>query len=424
MPTEAHAPAAGPASWWRRVLLFLAVVGPGLITASVDNDAGGITTYSVAGAQFGPKLLWTLIPITVALVVVQEMSARMGVVTGKGLADLIRESFGVRITFWISLALIVANLANTIAEFAGVAASLQIFGVPAWLSVPITAAAVWALVLKGSHRQVEKIFLVASLLYVAYPISAALAKPDWKGYALAVVTPHFESSAAYVAMLVGLVGTTIAPWMQFYLQSAVVEKGIKVEHYRYSRLDVVVGCIVTDLVAFSIVMACAATLFKAGVTVETADQAALALQPLAGRYASWLFAFGLFNASFFAAAILPLSTAYYVCEAFGWESGIDRKYGEAKQFYWLYGIIIAVGAGVVLLPRLPLVGIMLVSQVVNGILLPFILIFMLKLINRPKLMGEWRNGPWFNAIAWATTVVMIGLTAFLVITGAHDLVAG
>ena len=421
MPAEA---AAGPLPRWRRALVFLAVVGPGLITASVDNDAGGITTYSVAGAQFGPTLLWTLIPITVALVVVQEMSARMGVVTGKGLADLIRENFGVRITFWISLALIVANLANTIAEFAGVAASLQIFGVPAWLSVPVTAAAVWALVLKGSHRQVEKVFLVASLLYVAYPISAVLAKPDWKTYGLAVVTPHFETSAAYVAMLVGLVGTTIAPWMQFYLQSAVVEKGIKVEHYRYSRLDVVVGCIVTDLVAFSIVMACAATLFKAGVTVETADQAAMALQPLAGRHAAWLFAFGLFNASFFAAAILPLSTAYYVCEAFGWESGIDKKYGEAKQFYWLYAVIIAVGAGVVLLPRLPLVRIMLVSQVVNGILLPFILIFMLKLINRPRLMGEWRNGPWFNAIAWATTAIMIGLTAFLVVTGLRDLVAG
>ncbi len=423
MPAEATAAAAEPISRWRRTLVFLAVVGPGLITASVDNDAGGITTYSLAGGQFGPKLLWTLIPITLALIVVQEMSARMGVVTGKGLADLIRENYGVKLTLWISLALIVANLANTIAEFSGVAASLQIFGVPAWISVPITAAAVWALILKGSHRQVEKVFLVASLLYVAYPISAALAKPDWKMYALAVVTPHFESSAAYVTMLVGLVGTTIAPWMQFYLQSAVVEKGIKVEHYRYSRLDVVAGCVVTDLVAFAIVMACAATIFRAGLTVETADQAAMALEPLAGHYASWLFAFGLFNASFFAAAILPLSTAYYVCEAFGWESGIDRKYGQAKQFYWLYGSIIAVGAGVVLVPRLPLLQIMLVSQVVNGILLPFILIFMLLLINKPQLMGEWRNGRFWNAVGWGTAVVMIALTAFLVATGLRDLFA-
>ena len=423
MSTEA-AGAAGPDSWWRRTLVFLAVVGPGLITASVDNDAGGITTYSLAGANFGPRLLWTLIPITVALIVVQEMSARMGVVTGKGLADLIRENFGVKVIFWISLALIMANLANTIAEFAGVAASLQIFGVPAWASVPVAAAAVWVLVLKGSHRQVEKVFLVASLLYVAYPISAALARPDWKTYALAAVTPRLESSAAYVTMLVGLVGTTIAPWMQFYLQSAVVEKGIRIEHYRYSRLDVVVGCIVTDVVAFAIVMACAATIFPAGVTVETADQAAMALAPLAGRYASFLFAFGLFNASFFAASILPLSTAYYVCEAFGWEYGIDKKYGQAKQFYWLYGSIIVIGAAVVLYPRLPLLRIMLLSQVVNGVLLPFILIFMLLLVNDQKLMGRHRNGPWFNAIAWLTTVVMIGLTGFLVVTGVRDLVAG
>jgi NRAMP (natural resistance-associated macrophage protein)-like metal ion transporter len=418
------APEGARRSRWRRLALFLAVVGPGLITASVDNDAGGITTYSLAGSQFGEKLLWTLVPITVALIVVQEMSARMGVVTGKGLADLIRENFGVRVTFWISLALLVANLANTIAEFAGVAASLQIFHVPPWTSVPLAAAAVWALVLKGSHRLVEKVFLVACLFYVAYPVSAALSHPDWKTMALATVTPHFEMSGAYVAMLVGLVGTTIAPWMQFYLQSAVVEKGIKVEHYRYSRLDVVVGCVVTDLVAFSIVMACAATLFKAGVKVETADQAAMALAPLAGRHASWLFAFGLFNASFFAAAILPLSTAYYVCEAFGWESGIDKKWAEAKQFYALYTGIIVLGAAVVLIPRLPLMRIMLLSQVVNGMLLPFILVFMLLLINRPKLMGSWRNGPWFNAIAWTTTAVMIGLTAYLVVAGIRDLMAG
>ncbi len=425
MPAEAEAASQERPtrpSLWRRIVLFAAVVGPGLITASVDNDAGGITTYSVAGAQFGNKLLWTLIPITVALIVVQEMSARMGVVTGKGLADLIRENYGVKVTFWVSAALIVANLANTIAEFSGIAASLQIFHVPRWVSVPATAAGVWLLVFKGNYRLVEKVFLVACLFYVAYPLSAVLARPDWGAVLRDTVTPHIEGSSAFAAMMVGMVGTTIAPWMQFYLQSAVVEKGVKLDDYHYSRLDVVAGCLVTDLVAFSIVMACAATLFRAGVQVETADQAAMALAPLAGQYASRLFAFGLFNASFFAAAILPLSTAYYVCEAFGWESGIDRKYGEAKQFYWLYSAIVVIGAGVVLLPRLPLVQIMLISQVANGVLLPFILIFVLLLINKEKLMGKYRNGPWFNGIAWVTTIVMIALTAYLVFAGVRDLV--
>ncbi len=407
---------------WKRVALFLAVMGPGLITASVDNDAGGITTYSVAGAQFGTKLLWTLGPITVALIVVQEMSARMGVVTGKGLADLIRENFGVRTTFWISVALVVANLANTIAEFAGVAASLQIFRVPPWVSVPLVAIGVWFLVLKGSYRLVEKVFLIASLLYIAYPISLVLAKPDWGEVALAAVTPTFSGDGAYVAMLIGLVGTTIAPWMQFYQQAAVVEKRIDVDELRYTRIDVVMGCIVTDIVAFSIVMACAATLHKQGISIQTADQAALALAPLAGKYASWLFAFGLFNASLFAAAILPLSTAYFVTESAGWESGLDRKWGEAKQFYWLFTGIVAVGAGVVLIPKLPLIRIMLVSQIVNGMLLPFVLIYMLRLANDEKLMGVHKNGRWFNMIAWTTTVVMITLTAYLVATGIRELV--
>jgi NRAMP (natural resistance-associated macrophage protein)-like metal ion transporter len=407
---------------WRQVALFLAVMGPGLITASVDNDAGGITTYSLAGAQFGTKLLWTLGPVTVALIVVQEMSARMGVVTGKGLGDLIRENFGVRTTFWISVALVVANLANTIAEFAGVAASLQIFHVPPWISVPLVALGVWLLVLKGSNRVVEKVFLVASLLYAAYPISLVLAKPDWGEVALAAVTPTFQTDGAYVAMLIGLVGTTIAPWMQFYQQAAVVEKRIDVDELRYTRIDVVMGCIVTYVVAFSIVMACAATLHRQGISIQTADQAALALAPLAGRYASWLFAFGLFNASLFAAAILPLSTAYFVTESAGWESGLDKKWGEAKQFYWLFTGIVVVGAAVVLLPRLPLIRIMLVSQIVNGMLLPFVLIYMLRLANDEKLMGVHRNGRWFNVVAWTTAVVMITLTAYLVATGVRDLV--
>jgi Mn2+/Fe2+ NRAMP family transporter len=425
MPAEAEVAADKPRrSLWRNVALFLAVVGPGIITANVDNDAGGITTYSLAGGQYGNKLLWTLIPITIALVVVQEMSARMGVMTGKGLADLIRENFGVKVTFWIMVALLVADVGNTVAEFSGVAASVGIFGVPAWVSVPLTAVAVWLLVLKGTYRQVEKVFLVACAFYVAYPVSAFLAKPDWAVVLRETVTPSFEMNAGYVGMLIGVVGTTIAPWMQFYLQSAVVEKGIKPEHYAHSRLDVVVGCIFTDVVAFFIIAACAATIWKAGIKVETADQAALALGPLAGRHASWLFAFGLFNASFFAATILPLATSYYVCEAFGWESGIDRKWGEAKQFYTLYTAIVALGAAVVLIPKLPLLKIMLLSQVVNGVLLPFILVFMLLLINDEKLMGRHRNGPWFNAIAWVTTVVMIVLTAYLVVVGARDLLAG
>ncbi|HEX9289247.1 MAG TPA: Nramp family divalent metal transporter [Anaeromyxobacteraceae bacterium] len=425
MPAETDAVEVAPPrrARWRNIVLFLAVLGPGLITASVDNDAGGITTYSVAGSNYGYGLLWTLLPITVALIVIQEMCARMGVVTGKGLADLIRESFGVKVTFWVSLALIVANLGNVIAEFAGVAASLQIFHVPILVSVPLAALAVWLLVLKGTYETVEKFFLIACLFYVAYPVSLAFSHPDWGEVARASFVPQLRWDAGYVGMLIGMVGTTIAPWMQFYLQSAVVEKGVKLEHYRYSRLDVVAGCLVTDLVAFAIVVACAATLFQAGVKVETADQAALALAPLAGKHASWLFAFGLFNASFFAAAILPLSTAYYVCEAFGWESGIDRKYGEARQFYWLYSSILVVGALVVLVPRLPLVRIMLVSQIVNGVLLPFILVFMLLLINREKLMGAWRNGRFFNGVAWATTIIMIVLTLAFVVLTVRDLFA-
>ncbi len=419
----AAAPEPRRLGFGRKVLLFLAVLGPGLITANVDNDAGGITTYSLAGAQYGYDLLWSLLPITVALIVVQEMSARMGVVTGKGLSDLIRENFGVKVTFWVSIALIVANLGNVVAEFAGVAASLQIFGVPVWASVPAAALAVWLLVLKGTYKNVERVFLVACVFYLAYPVSLAFSNPDWHAVARASFVPAIHWNAGYIGMLVGVVGTTIAPWMQFYLQAAVVEKGIKVEHYGYSRLDVIVGCVITDLVAFAIVVACAATLYTAGVHVETAGQAAQALEPLAGRYASWLFAFGLFNASFFGAAILPLSTTYYVCEAFGWESGVDKKYGEARQFYWLYTLLVVIGALVVLWPRLPLVQIMLVSQILNGMLLPFILIFMLVLINKQKLMGKWRNGPWFNAIAWSTTVVMVALTVYLVVDGVRTLLA-
>ena len=399
----------------KKFFAFLAVLGPGIITASVDNDAGGIATYSIAGAHFGYSLLWTLIPITAALIVVQEMVARMGVVTGKTLADLIREKFGVRATFFLLAALLLANLGNTVAEFAGWAAALEIFGVSRFLSVPVAAVAVWFLVVKGTYRVVEKIFLIASTLYFTYAVSAWFAHPQWGTVAREMVTPTLSMNSAYVVMLIGMVGTTIAPWMQFYLQSAVVEKRIEVEQYRLCRLDVIVGCFVTDIVAFSIIVACGATLFASGVQITDAKDAALALEPLAGRYASVLFAIGLANASLFSASILPLATAYSVCEGMGWESGVDRDFRTAPHFFWLYTGIIVVGALLVLYPAAPLILIMLFSQVANGILLPFVLVFMLKLINDRELMGDYVNSRVFNGIAWTTTIVMISLTVFLVI---------
>jgi len=402
---------------WRHLLLILAVIGPGIITANVDNDAGGITTYSLAGARYGTGLLWTLIPITLALIVVQEMSARMGAVTGKGLADLIRENYGVKLTFYLMLTLLLANYGNTVSEFAGIAASLELFGVSKFVSVPIAAVAIWVLIVRGTYRIVERIFLVACVLYFVYPISAFLTHPPWGHVLKATIVPEtVQFNAGYVGMLIGLVGTTIAPWMQFYLQSSVVEKGIRKDRYWISRWDVVVGCIVTDVIAFFIIVACAYTLHSRGIAINDAADAARSLEPLAGRYASALFAVGLLNASLFSAAILPLATVYYVCEAFGWEAGVDKKYGEAKAFYGIYTAMIALGAAVVLLPGFPLIQTMFISQVANGVALPFVLVFMLLLVNRRKLMGESVNGPFFNAVAWTTTVVMIGLTLLLLAT--------
>jgi Mn2+/Fe2+ NRAMP family transporter len=400
-------------SRWARFLTVAAVIGPGIITANVDNDAGGIATYSQAGAEFGYSLLWTLIPITLALILVQEMCARMGVVTGKGLSDLIRERFGVKATFYVMLALVVANLGNTMAEFAGVAEALRIFGVPRYVSVPLLALVVWLLVTRGSAKVVERVFLVACSFYVAYLIAGFLAKPDWSEVAEGTFKPSLALTGPALTMVVTLVGTTIAPWMQFYLQSAIVEKGVRPEDYPLSRLDVVVGCIVTDVVAFFIILACAATIYKAGGHIETAGDAALALKPLAGKWASALFGFGLFNASLFAASILPLSTSYYVCEAFGWESGLDRRREDAPQFYILYEAMIVIGAGLVLIPGLPLLKIMILSQTANGVLLPFILFFMLLLAGDERLMGRYRNGPVLSAVAWATAFVLIGLTVLM-----------
>jgi len=399
-----------------RLLLFLAVLGPGIITASVDNDAGGITTYSVAGATYGYQILWLMPLIVVALIMVQEMSARLGVVTGKGLSGLIRESLGVRATAVIVALLLFANLTNTISEFAGVAASLQIFGVSKFISVPIAAVGVWLLVVKGSYRSVERIFLAASAIYLAYVASGIMANPDWSQVAHGLVTPSFSFDTAYIVMTITVIGTSIAPWMQFYQQSAIADKGLKKAHYAYERLDVIVGAVFAIFIATFIVIACAATLYQHGLQIQTAQDAALALRPLAGPYASALFALGLLNASVFSAAILPLSTAYVVCEAFGWELGVNRNLREAPIFFIIYTALIVVGAGIILLPIQSLVQTMMISQTLNGLLLPVILVVMLRLINNQRLMGTFVNGRVFNVISWVIIAALIGLTGLLVLS--------
>jgi Mn2+/Fe2+ NRAMP family transporter len=399
------------------MLLLLSVLGPGFITANVDNDPGGILTYSQAGAKFGYALLWTLIPITIALIVVQEMAARMGVVTGKGLSDLIREEFGLRAAALTMFILGMADFGNIVAEFAGLASGMSIFGVSKYIAVPIGAAIVWTVIVRGSYKPVERILILFSLIYFAYPVSAILAKPDW-GLALHdTLVPQWQNNSDYFVIFVGLIGTTITPWMQFYLQASVVEKGIDKRQYSLTRWDVILGCVVTDVIAFFIVVACAATLHKSGHgDITDAAQAAVALIPFAGKFASALFAIGLINASMLSAAILPLATAYNICEGVGFESGIDRKFSEAPIFYGLYTFLIAGAAGVVLIPHLPLFKIILLSQVANGVLLPFVLIFMLVLINRTRIMGEYRNRLTGNAIAWSTAVVVLILTAAMVWT--------
>ena len=400
--------------WKLRALLFFAVIGPGFITANVDNDAGGIYTYSFAGAQFGYALLWTMVPITIALVVVQEMCARMGAVTGKGLSDLIREEFGLRITFFMMLALIATNFGNVMAEFAGVASSLELFRIPKYVSVPAAALLVWLLVVKGTYKSVEKIFLIATVFYLSYIIAGVLARPDWEQASWAVVTPPRPSELKdvnYIYMVIGMIGATIAPWMQFYLQASIVEKGVTAKHMTGARIDVVVGAIFATIVAGFIVVACAATIYQAGHrTIHHAAEAAIALRPLAGEFAAILFGFGLFVASLFAASILPLSTAYTVCEGLGLESGINKKFSEAPFFYWLYTLLIAAGAGVILVPNFPLLEITVLSQVINGVLLPVVLIFMLLLANKRELMGKHVNSRFFNIVAGATAGVLIILS--------------
>ncbi len=409
--------------WRTRLILVFAVLGPGFITANVDNDAGGILTYSAAGAQFGYTLLWTMIPITLALIVVQEMCARMGVVTGKGLSDLIREEFGLRITFVIMILLVIVNFTNVVTEFSGIAGSMQLFHVTKYVSVPICALIVWAIVVKGDYKSVEKIFLIASVFYIAYIITGVLSRPDWN---LALVETvklpprSVWSDKAYIYMTVGVIGTTIAPWMQFYLQSSIVDKGVNVKQYKASRLDVIIGSIFTDVVAWFIIVVCAATLYTHGLrNIAEPSDAAQAMKPLAGDYAFILFAAGLFNASLFAASILPLSTAYTVCEGLGFESGLDKGFREAKFFYWLYSLLLFAGAAVVLIPNFPLVKFSVLSQVLNGILLPLVLVFMLKLINKHDLMGKYTNTHWFNVIAWTTAIIVTALSLVLVWNTLH-----
>jgi len=399
----------------RQIGLFLAILGPGIITGSVDNDAGGITTYSVAGAMYGYNLLWTLIPSFIVLIIIQEMNARMGIVTGKGLADLIRENAGVKVTFFIFLGLLIADIGNTTTEFAGVAGSLEVFNVSKYISVPLTGFFIWVLVVKGTYKITEKIFLIFSVSLLMYVISAIMGKPHWNEIGHAMLHPEMKMTGESLAMIIGIVGTTIAPWMQFYMQSSVIEKGLKMKNYKYTLIDIVVGCVATVVVAFFIIVACASTLHVKGIQINEAKDAALALKPLAGNLASVVFAFGLFVASIFSATILPLATAFYVCEAFGFEAGIDKKWDEAKEFYYLYTGILVVSAAIILIPNAPLILISLWSQVLNGMLLPVVLICMILLVNNKKIMGKYVNKPLNNIIGWTAIVILVALSLALIL---------
>ena len=399
----------------KRLLIFLAILGPGIITGSVDNDAGGITVYSVAGATYGYGLIWTLIPSFIVLLVVQEMNARMGIVTGKGLSDLIRENAGMKITFFIFVGLLFSNIGNTTTEFAGVAGSMEIFGISKYISVPVVAIMVWFLVVKGTYKIAERIFLIFSLSLLTYVVSALMSHPDWSAIGSSIVHPQIQMNTQSFAMVIALIGTTIAPWMQFYMQSTVIEKGLKMKNFKYTLIDIVVGCVITVVVAFFIMVACGSTLFPAGKVINEAKDAALALKPLAGTMASMVFAFGLFVASVFSATILPLATAFYVSEAFGFEAGIDKKWDEAKEFYTLYTGILVISVIIILLPNAPLIQISIWSQVINGVLLPVVLVCMILLINNKKIMGNYVNKPLQNIIGWGAVAILTGLSLMLLI---------
>jgi len=399
----------------KQLAIFFAILGPGIITGSVDNDAGGITVYSVAGAKYGYGLIWTLIPSFIVLVVIQEMNARMGIVTGKGLSDLIRENAGLKITFFIFIGLLFSNIGNTTTEFAGVAGSMEIFGVSKYISVPIVAIMVWFLVVKGTYKIAERIFLIFSLSLLTYVVSALMSKPQWSEIGSSIIHPQFAMNTQSLAMVIALVGTTIAPWMQFYMQSTVIEKGLKMKHYKFTLIDITVGCVATIVVAFFIMVACGSTLYPKGIEINEATDAALSLKPLAGALASQVFAFGLFVASVFSATILPLATAFYVSEAFGFEAGIDKKWDEAKEFYSLYTGILVISAIIILIPNAPLIQISIWSQVINGVLLPVVLVSMILLINNKKIMGTYVNNYLQNIVGWGAVVILAGLSLTLVI---------
>jgi Mn2+/Fe2+ NRAMP family transporter len=402
-------------SLFQKIGIFLAILGPGIITGSVDNDAGGITVYSVAGAMYGYNLLWTLIPSFVVLLVIQEMNARMGIVTGKGLADLIRENAGVKVTFFIFIGLLVADIGNTTTEFAGVAGSMEVFGISKYISVPIVGFMIWILVVKGTYKIAERIFLIFSVSLLMYVVSALMGKPHWGEIGHSIIHPELEVNAKSLALIIGIIGTTIAPWMQFYMQSSVIEKGLKMKNYKYTMIDIVVGCIATVVVAFFIIVACASTLHVNNITINEAKDAALALKPLAGTLASQAFAFGLFIASIFSATILPLATAFYVCEAFGFEAGIDKKWDEAREFYVLYTGILILSALIILIPNAPLILISVWSQVINGMLLPVVLVCMILLVNNKRIMGQFVNKPINNIIGWTAIVVLIVLSTTMIL---------
>ncbi|HEX2269355.1 MAG TPA: Nramp family divalent metal transporter [Pyrinomonadaceae bacterium] len=401
----------------KRLLAFIAILGPGMITANAGNDAGGIATFASVGAEFGYSLLWILIPITISLGIVQEMCARMGAVTGKGLADLIRERFGVRWTALIMLALLVANAGVTVSEFVGIAAATELFGVSRFITVPLAAIVIWWLIVKGSYKKVERAFLLMSLVFLGYIVSAFLSRPDWGAVAVGLVKPSFRLEHAFLFTFVAVIGTTISPYMQVYVQSSVVEKGVTTENYSQTKTDVWVGTIFAILIVFFIVVSTAATLHKAGIQVSSAADAAHALRPLAGRYAQTLFGLGLFGASMLAAGVLPLATAYSISEALGFEKGVSRSFREAPIFLGTFTFLVAVGALIAIIPNLPLIRVLLVTQVINGLLLPVVLFAVLRLVNDRELMGEHVNGTLHNIAAWLTAIVVTILSlAFILIS--------